>query len=542
MAWRAVKDSKGRTYYYDTVTRVTSWTLPKGADLVPSNTTTTQESNKNTANNSDGKTDQVENIETLSESQAKERFISMLKDHGVDIQWSFERVMDELSCDDKRYWFGNGSSNNINSQWDDPLWKQSIWKDYVWDQQSQRLEDHIASFKSLLKQKYNDGMLKLWHPWPFARKHILNMDTDYSFVILDDNLQKKIYYKFINKLRKLNEFERNKSVNQAKDEMRLYLETIMYPNGVDSDTISKPISWDHLVSKYLSNDNKRFVANKNFQLLTMEDILLIYMDLLKRYEEKLTQKLNELEELNYTRDRFARDQFKSLLNGECYTSGSLHGIDGQDTGFVMVKIRFNSDWNNDIYPRIKNDPRFLNLVGRNGSSPLDLFHDKVNQLRTILRTKSSLVEDILIEKNIDIKQINAKQLKKILLEERQRLKLNDKDSSSNDGDDDDIDELIEFIGWQRHSKDLQTFERILVELLNNVGTRGVIPSWETVWPDLQKMYKDQFSSLTEDEMHKSYSILIQQMKQQQQQQRHYQYKENPNLSRKRTLEQVELDY
>lgn len=591
MVWKAAKDPKGRTYYYDTVTRVTSWTLPRGETLIPpvpsasssitTSQATLQKSGDITLNDKNVKeqeeqqeergTDQIGqsqdingNYEILSESQAKERFVSMLKDHGVDIQWSFERVMDELSSKDKRYWFGDGSNDNINSQWDDPLWKQSIWKDYVWDQQSQRLEDHISSFKSLLKQKYNDGMLKIWHPWPYAKKHILNMDTDYSFVILNDDLQKKIYYNFIKNLRKLKDIETTNSINQAKDEMRLYLKSIMYqadaePNpysnsnsnsnsNIISNTMSKPLSWDHMVSKYLSVDNKRFAANKNFQLLTMEDNLLIYMDLLKQYEDELTKKLADLEEMNYTRDRFARDQFKALLDGKDYidspypNSNSENNDKGQKNRcFVKIKIKFNDDWNKDIYPQIKNDPRFLNLVGRNGSSPLDLFYDKVNELRAILKTKSSLVKDILIERGIDSSQINSKQLKKILLEERQKLNLNDKD---NDG----IDELIEFIGWQKHSKDLQSFEGLLIDILNTQDYRK-IPAWETIWPELQQMSKNKFQSLTEDEMYKSYSILVQQMKQQQEQrqyqyqyQHQHQHQENPNISKKRTLEQVELDY
>lgn len=597
MAWKAAKDPKGRTYYYDTVTRATSWTLPTGETLIPSTsvsspsatsskttrqrggdtTTTTTTTAKATVNNNGqeeqkkekGNADQIGKSQTvdgtnelLSESQAKERFVAMLKDHGVDIQWSFERVMDELSSNDKRYWFTDGSGTNINSQWDDPLWKQSIWKDYVWDQQSQRLEDHISSFKSLLKQKYDDGMLKIWHPWPFARKHVLNMDTDYSFVILNDDLQRKIYYDFIKNLRKLKDIETTTLINQAKDEMRLYLKSIMYQSDIESNsnsnsnsnTISKPLSWDHLVSKYLSVDNKRFVANKNFQLLTMEDNLVIYMDLLKQYETELTKKLADLEELNYTRDRFARDQFKSLLDGKDYienphydnNNSSSSSNDQKNRCFVRIKIKFNSDWNKDIYPQIKSDPRFLNLVGRNGSSPLDLFYDKINELRTILKTKSSLVEDILIERGIDSSQINSKQLKKILLEERQKLNLNDKSSddnnNSNNNTDDDIDELVEFIYWQRHLKDLQTFEELLIDLLRTQDYRQ-IPSWETIRPELQQISKDQFLSLTEEEMYKSYSMLVQHLKQQQEQrQNQYRYQGNLNPSKKRTLEQIELDY
>ncbi|CAL9730634.1 pre-mRNA-processing protein Prp40p [Monosporozyma unispora] len=494
MVWKEAKDAKGRVYYYDTVTRKTSWTLPKKeVKEKPVERIKEKEEVR--------EVEKGNNNEVLTEAQAKEKFSTMLKDHGVDIQWSFDRVMDELSTTDERYWFGDfDNDEDPNHQWDDPLWKQNLWQDYVWGQQSQRLEDHISSFQSLLKQKYNDGSLKLWHPWPYASKHILNMNTDYSFVILDNKLQRKLYYQYIYSLKQSKEEQEDQSKQQAKMEMKLYLQSIINSTG------DHPLPWDKVLSDYISSNNKRFVANKNFQLLTQEDNLIIYIELVNQYETKLKEQLQNLQELNYTQDRYARDQFKSLLRGESEPK---------------LTIKFNSTWNRDIYPQIRNHPIFLSLVGRHGSSPLDLFHDRLQEHITFLKTKSSLVQNIAIERGLDMALLNMKQVNSIISEENDKVSVTD------------IDELVEFMFSQRHSQELQLFNTVLNQFLRTHTTNTKLPTWEETRKQISQSHKVQFTLLSDKEMHSAYETWIHQI--------NFRGPSN-NSSKKRSLEHIDLDY
>lgn len=492
MVWKEAKDARGRVYYYDTVTRATSWTLPKTEKpQEPS-----QEEEKK----------QQQHSEVLDESQAKERFTQMLKDHGVDIQWTFHRVMDELATrEGDRYWFSDTNDpTDPNAQWDDPLWKQSVWQEYVWNQQSQRLEDHIASFQSLLKQKYDEGKLKFWYPWEYTKKHVLQMDTDYSFVILDDPMQRKLYYQYLNELKLKRENEQNKLHIQAQKEMKLYLQSILVDNP-------RQWTWDQIVNKYLSRDNKRYMANKNFQLLTMEDNLALYIEILTQHETKLKAELTELEELNYTRDRFCRDRFKSLLREK---NGPL-------------EIKFNSSWTKDIYPQVKNDPRFLNLVGRHGSTPLELFHDRLYELNTILKAQWSIIENILIERGIDITTtITTKQQLKQLLHE------NEQTIMENVGDDKkvNVDDVVEFVFHQRYSQQLQLFQSQLPDLVRTYTKGNVIPSWKVL---LSKLTHEEYELLTAQEMHEAYDQYVEQVKQS---------IKGADFTKKRSLDRMHLDY
>lgn len=58
------------------------------------------------------------------------------------------------------------------------------------------------------------------------------------------------------------------------------------------------------------------------------------------------------------------------------------------------EIRAGSKWKN-IYPLIKDDKRYQNILGQSGSSPLDLFWDMVEDMERDIRLKRTLVEDVL---------------------------------------------------------------------------------------------------------------------------------------------------
>jgi pre-mRNA-processing factor 40 len=49
----------------------------------------------------------------------------------------------------------------------------------------------------------------------------------------------------------------------------------------------------------------------------------------------------------------------------------------------------------EIFPLIKEDERFLHMLGQGGSTPLELFWDVVEQLETEFRLKRDYVLDVL---------------------------------------------------------------------------------------------------------------------------------------------------
>ena len=58
------------------------------------------------------------------------------------------------------------------------------------------------------------------------------------------------------------------------------------------------------------------------------------------------------------------------------------------------EIRVGTKWKH-IHPSIKDDERYLNMLGQPGSTPLDLFWDIMEEIERELRLKRNLVMDIL---------------------------------------------------------------------------------------------------------------------------------------------------
>ena len=57
-------------------------------------------------------------------------------------------------------------------------------------------------------------------------------------------------------------------------------------------------------------------------------------------------------------------------------------------------IRAGTKWMH-IHPLIRDDPRYTNMLGQSGSTPLDLFWDKMEELDRDIRLKKNFVLDVI---------------------------------------------------------------------------------------------------------------------------------------------------
>lgn len=57
-------------------------------------------------------------------------------------------------------------------------------------------------------------------------------------------------------------------------------------------------------------------------------------------------------------------------------------------------IRAGTKWK-QVYPLIKDDERYQNMLGQGGSTPLDLFWDMIEDLERGLRSKRNVVQDVM---------------------------------------------------------------------------------------------------------------------------------------------------
>ena len=58
------------------------------------------------------------------------------------------------------------------------------------------------------------------------------------------------------------------------------------------------------------------------------------------------------------------------------------------------RVRAGTKWMH-IHPLIKDDPRYTNMLGQPGSTPLDLFWDKMEELDRDIRLKKNFLLDVI---------------------------------------------------------------------------------------------------------------------------------------------------
>ncbi|QID80809.1 U1 snRNP protein [Saccharomyces pastorianus] len=341
--WKAAKTADGKVYYYNPTTRETSWTIPAfekkvepiaeqkhdtvshsqvngnrialtaGEKQEPGRTINEEESQY--ANNS-----KLLNVRRRTKEEAEKEFITMLKENQVDSTWSFSRIISELGTRDPRYWMVD----------DDPLWKKEMFEKYLSNRSAdQLLKEHneTSKFKEAFqKMLQNNSDIKYYTRWPTAKRLIAD-EPIYKHSVVNEKTKRQTFQDYIDTLIDAQKESKKKLKTQALKELREYL------NGIITTSSSETfIAWQQLLNHYVFDKSKRYMANRHFKVLTHEDVLNEYLKIVNTIENDLQNKLNELRLRNYTRDRIARDNFKSLLR-ECQ-SKSKQILDGQI--FILI--------------------------------------------------------------------------------------------------------------------------------------------------------------------------------------------------------------
>lgn len=357
--WEQAKTKDGRVYYFHALTRESRWEKPK-LESSPAQSSPVQPA----ALTVELQPSDLEADAKVNQGDAEREFIQMLANNQVDSTWSFDRIISELGSRDKRYWVIE----------DDPLWKKQMFEKYLSSRtKEQLLKEHmeISKFKdAFVEVLRSHEEISYYTRWITATKTILVDEPIYKHSVVQESIKRQTFEEYVSLLKQEHEAKQNQIRKRALTELRTYLHNILKLE-------SEWITWENLLQNYLFDNNKRFMANKHFQVLTHEDVLVEYLKLLENRILKDEEKLNAYELGNYTRDRRARDSYKALLKSN------------------NLKIKANSRWK-DIYPLIKNDTSFVNMLGRKGSSALDLFLDRVDELMMEMRAHTSIVQQAMI--------------------------------------------------------------------------------------------------------------------------------------------------
>lgn len=486
--WKVSKTPEGKIYYYHTESGKSQWDVPQFADEnlskseakniedVPQTAYIEKSSEaevKVVPSMVKVKNDQrdvsnlmILNPERKSKEEAEKEFIEMLQQNQVDSTWSFSKIISELGATDPRYWIVD----------DDPLWKQDVFDKYLTNRTEDQLlkertetEKFKEAFEQMLRGK---NQIKYYTRWSTVRRWIAN-EPIYKHSVVKEAVKRKTFQDYVKRLKEEREESIKSLKEQAIKELHEYLSNILLnPENRTKNKEDIPIlTLQQLLNSYLFEKNKRFMANKHFKILTHADVLKVYLEILGEEEKTLHDKWRALSECCYTRDRIARDNFKGLLREP------------------KLRIRANSNWN-DVYPHFKNDERFLQLLGTDGSNALDFFLDYVEELNITIGAHRSMAQTLLIDKKFQWQDDDTKNRSGLIkvLEQNPNFEKVDKI---------DMDLVIDQLLKVRKEKLIQEaevqqrildqkkhlFKLMLHRLYRNLASK---PTWEAAYHQLEQ--------------------------------------------------------
>ncbi|EGW34513.1 uncharacterized protein SPAPADRAFT_149506 [Spathaspora passalidarum NRRL Y-27907] len=372
--WEEYTTEDGRTYYYNESTGETTWEKPAKLETKKEETVAKEEESEADLElaNKPVVLPAIEKKEEEGEEteDAEKAFVKLLSDNNVDSTWAFQAVMEKFITFPE-YW-------NVPN----PLKRKQLYEEYLvskfQDELSNKtllIENFKTNFIEELKKLQEKESMDYNTRWITVRKVLIDQDNPiFKHAILSDSELAQLYYEYTDDLKA----ERNSFIEQQKEQALSELEA--YLTQINPSLVTESKNWQELYDKILVDP--RFKANKHFDILNKVDILTLYeQKIYPTIIENIRTQIKTIEKQNYRNDRKARDNFKTLLQ--------------------TLKIEAVTTFK-DVLPILENEDSFIEICGRNGSSPLELFWDIVDEKKQLLKVKKDLVEGVLLDlKNQD---------------------------------------------------------------------------------------------------------------------------------------------
>ncbi|KAK9330254.1 hypothetical protein V1520DRAFT_341037 [Lipomyces starkeyi] len=384
IAWKEYETPDGRKYWHNKDTSESVWQMPGAYKTALQEAEEEEEAAAAAAaaaaEEEERRQAEVQNHRMLGQqgnsyqngglrfySNPEESFIAMLKSHGIDYSWPWSRALREIVTDDRYTALSDAQS------------RKAAFDRFI--ENARKEAGDIA--KETLARRQNDflkvleGMeaIKPYSRWKTIQP-ILVERTEYQS--LDSEHAHAMFLDYVTKLRASEREAQAKLRDDGLELMREYFE-----QQVDS-TIDIFTKW-HDVRERMKHDTELRSEQKIVKGLNMLDILNVYEECMKQVESRFLDERKEAKRQQRSSARKNREEFIKLLEE------LLH--DG--------KITAETRWM-DIYPLTKGDSRFDNIVGQEGSGPLDLFWDTVEKINKDMRIKRDILLDVLADRHFQV--------------------------------------------------------------------------------------------------------------------------------------------
>lgn len=289
--------------------------------------------------------------------EAENAFMKMLRRHYVQPDWSWEQTM-RATIKDPQY-----------RALKDPRDRKSAFEKYAVEvrmQEKDRAKERFAKlradFNTMLKRHPE---IKHYSRWKTIRP-IVEGETIFRSTG-DEAERKQLFEEYILELKKEHVELEALRRREAMDE----LVTIL--NSLNLEPYTR---WSEAQAAIQSHDKVQ--NDDKFKTLSNSDYLNAFENHIKSLEREFNDARQQQKKAKARKERHAREQFIDLLK-------ELKSLS---------KIKAGTKWMN-IYPVIKEDPRYRGILGQSGSGPLDIFWGMLEEEERSLRGPRNDVLDVL---------------------------------------------------------------------------------------------------------------------------------------------------
>ncbi|KAJ3115326.1 hypothetical protein HDU96_000810 [Phlyctochytrium bullatum] len=202
------------------------------------------------------------------------------------------------------------------------------------------------------------------------------LGKDPLFLSIDERTRLHLFDEWSEEMRKKEKEEQRIRRKEAMDKFRSLLKSI---SEIKAETPFKN-------AQEIWKQNADYQADEALTKLDPIDVLTIFEDHVKALENEYYQQKSR-EKANWRREeRKNRDNFRTLLK-RLRADGAIF---------------FDSKWK-DVYPFLKDEPFYLNMLGQSGSTPLDLFWDLVVELEEQYQNDKKVILEIMKKYSISVK-------------------------------------------------------------------------------------------------------------------------------------------
>jgi pre-mRNA-processing factor 40 len=279
-------------------------------------------------------------LQFATPQEAEATFMKVLRQMKVQPDWSWQQA--------------------VRAGIHDPNWRaipepekrEEAFKKYCEDlraQEKHKEQERQAKLRSdFTAMLRSHPEIKYYTRWKTALP-IIEEETIYRSA-KDETERRTLFDEYIILLKKAHEQEEAESRRSALDEMMDLLK------GLDLEPFTQ---WEKAEDQLEHNDE---FNNERFQALSRMDVLSQFEQHIRQLQREHNERVQAERHVKNRIERKNRDGFVELLEG--YRQSGT--------------IRAGTKWK-DFHPTIKDDPRYLAMLGQGGSSPLDLFWDVLEQ-------------------------------------------------------------------------------------------------------------------------------------------------------------------